>query len=433
MGSLIDETLLTEDVTLYYDERALATGRLKSYLAPFPEKFPAFSNGTPRIASFDGPKDLVRQVEQDRLDAIVLHQAYHMARWEPELLDAFTQHIREIGVRVVSLSSHYYDHLLDPLEALKMFDVTCITSPHSRELHLRILSEEVARNGSQPPDGDLAQYYDSKTVVTSSPMFDQISLVNPEAVRAKYGIPSDQKVVVFFAPFLNVGCYWRDIVASARPVRSRLLSAMGTRRLRYIPSVLFGDTINELVDAIRGFCDRENAILVVKSRPKQAGLKSTAEAADIFVSGEGDEFYPTFTSYELMAMADLCIQTYSFSALEAVVVGKPTLCIAVPSDFPSEEGHWRVSRYRELSQNDGSPGMFNYPGCVYSVKWHQAVQYLGRATLADFTIDPDRGAEYVSRFAGIESTSGATRVLSAIYGATSDLESSRTRIRPGLA
>ena len=52
---------------------------------------------------------------------------------------AVTQQMPENGVKIVSLNSHYYDHLADPMEALELFDATCITSPHSRELHLRLL------------------------------------------------------------------------------------------------------------------------------------------------------------------------------------------------------------------------------------------------------------------------------------------------------
>ena len=357
MGALINEALLSDEVALYYDEQDPLASHAKSYLAPLPQKFPAFSNGTPVISPFDAPADLAHQIQEDGIEALILHQGYHStlrARGQgipdPGLRDVITGPVRDLGVRVVSLSSHFYDHLMDPLESLEMFDVLCITSPFSRELHLRILTEEVGRGDSNSlACSDLASYYDSKTIVTSSPMFDQIPRVDAEAVRAKYGIPLDKQVVVFFMPYLNDGCYWRHIVASGGPILPRLRAAVHVRRLRYIPSVFFSKNIDQIVVAVRNFCDRENAVLVVKSRPKQITVASAVSAADVYVDGTDDEYYPIFTGYQLMAMADLCIHASSFAGLEAVVAGVSTICLEVPWDLQHIKDDWRAKMgFREL-------------------------------------------------------------------------------------
>ena len=115
----------------------------------------------------------------------------------------------------------------------------------------------------------------------------------------------------------------------------------------------------------------------------QISAEAFAAAADIFIDGRDDEYYPTFTGYELMAMADLTIQVYSFGVAEAVLAGTPALCIAIPRDIPTERER-RVRRCHELYRTDESGGLFNYPGCVYSVKWNHAVEYLDRASLTDF-------------------------------------------------
>jgi len=241
-------------------------------------------------------------------------------------------------------------------------------------------------------------------------------LVDRETARTKYGIPTNRRVVLFFAPFLNVGDYWRELVASTTPLRSRLYKAIRARKLQYIPSILLGDTIAEIAASIRRFCDRENAVLVVKSRGKQTGLETVESAADIFVDGTDDVYYPTFTGYELMATADLCIQTYSYSAVEAVIAALPTVCITTPRDYPLSQRDWRHTMAGELQFNNDSGGLFNYPGCVNSVEWSQAVRYFDQAKLEDFTINTDKRAEYISKFAGLGKESSSSKVLKVIHG-----------------
>ena len=144
--------------------------------------------------------------------------------------------------------------------------------------------------------------------------------------------------------------------------------------------------------------------------------KLTELAADIFVDGTDDVYYPTFTGYELMATADLCIQTYSYSAVEAVIAALPTVCITTPRDYPLSQRDWRHTMAGELQFNNDSGGLFNYPGCVNSVEWSQAVRYFDQAKLEDFTINTDKRAEYISKFAGLGKESSSSKVLKVIHG-----------------
>ena len=72
-----------------------------------------------------------------------------------------------------------------------------------------------------------------------------------------------------------------------------------------------------LVDAIKKFCKRNDAFLVVKGRMKDPIRTELSDAADLVLYDENQ--YPS-TVFELLSVARLCVHFYSAAVLEAASI-----------------------------------------------------------------------------------------------------------------
>ncbi len=102
----------------------------------------------------------------------------------------------------------------------------------------------------------------------------------------------------------------------ARAVASREGVVGG--RAQLIPGIRKGNPHRALAAAVREFCRRNRATLVVKSREKNRDPRFVRRMADRLVKRD-DEVYP-YTSMQLMSAADLCVHFQSGAVLEAAFV-----------------------------------------------------------------------------------------------------------------
>ena len=186
--------------------------------------------------------------------------------------------------------------------------------------------------------------------------------------------------------------------------------ALASGHVGWVPEILRGNGYPALVEALREFCARTGAALVVKSREKNADPRFLRRVADVFLYDE--EVYP-YTSVELMSIADLCVHFQSGAVLESAFAGVPSLSIAV-----SQEHLRQYSSFDEVY--GGRPGSLqNFPGVVWHADPTGAIDRLRGASLGDFRLDVDAHQRYVDKFLGYADTGSSVRVLTAIERALS--------------
>ena len=313
-------------------------------------------------------------------------------------LEAEIPAMRTGGVRLYSI-----DYILDALngrpEAYRVIDRTFYTSEYERRLHWTILAERF-----EPVRQDVDVV--ARSAVCGSPMLDQLELVDRAAVRRRLGVAPDRPIVLFMSLKMAVPEPWRRHVWGGGPMLARTVLAIARGHARLVPEIWRGNGYRALIEAVRGFCRRNGAFLVVKSRAKNHDPRFLSKVADVFVERDDDVF--PYTSIQLMAVADLCIHFQSGAVLEAAMAGVPSISVTVPQshlhDYPA---------FPEVFGT--SPGCLqNFPGIVWSTPHDRARELLGGRALADFRPDPAARRVYVERYLGFDDRQSSRRVLDVI-------------------
>ena len=320
-------------------------------------------------------------------DALLMLEGFHTQQAN---LEAWRS-LRAKGPRLISLP-HFFEICKRPLEALDDFDATLYVSQYARDLHIQIQGEGAQK--SQPALG--------------SPMFDQLKRVSREQSRKEIGIAKQERVVLLMAPVILPTTPWRFHVWRDASRMTRLKDAFRAREFAFLGEILFGHTFRQLFEAIAVFCQRNEARLIVKSRGKQKNLDFVAESSDFFFDGLDDEYFPLFSSYKLMAAADLCITVNSMAAAEAVALGRPCVNIYVPyHDRAAASTPQKQAYNRELL--GGAPAsIMNYAGAVRQVDRRKALKFFG-GDWEQLSFTPGSSEEYARHFLGIEPGGSASR------------------------
>lgn len=323
-------------------------------------------------------------------DALLMQEGPHAQR---EHLDKW-QLLRQSGLALYSLS-HFFEVCQRPLSTLASFDGTVYISDYARRLHHSLHGEASDQRADQ--------------FVGGSPMFDQFRGMTRSKSRQALGL-SDERIVLLIAPVILPTTPWRFHVWRDQTKLSRARDAMKVGRFGDLAEILFGHTFRDVFAALREFCDRSQAKLIVKSRGKQNDSPFVAAGADQFVDGFDDEFFPQFSTYTLMAAADLCIAVNSMAGLEAVALGTPVINIHVPpidQAFPLSEP--RRSYYKELL--GGAPqSLMNYPGAVKQVDRRQATRFFA-GNWQELCFEPSSAKDYAREFLGLDKRDSSSRIL----------------------
>lgn len=336
---------------------------------------------------------LLRHADATALVGPSLHLVLASMGLEPEI-----PALHAAGVRLYSV-----DYILDALnsrpEAYRVIDRTFYTSEYQRRLHWTILKDRF----------ELVQEtvdVSARSSVCGSTMLDQLDLVDRAAVRRRFGLAPGAPIVLFMSLKMAVPEPWRRYVWGGGPTLARAVMAVARGHAGLVPDIWRGNGYRELVRAVRRFCRRSGAVLVVKSREKNHDPRFLRKMADVFVERDADVF--PYTSIQLMAVADLCIHFQSGAVLEAATAGVPSISITVPQSHLHE--------YPAFPEIFGiTPGSLqNFPGIVWSTPHDGAVALLQSRSLADFKVDPAARRAYVERYLGFDDRQSSRRVLDAI-------------------
>jgi hypothetical protein len=176
----------------------------------------------------------------------------------------------------------------------------------------------------------------------------------------------------------------------------------------WLPAIFGANWYRDVSHAIRRWCDRHGAALVVKSREKNEDPAFLRALADVFMFDEG--LYP-YTSMELMAVADLCVHFQSGAALEAAFARVPSLNVTISQDHLV---HY-ASQHALDEIYSGRPGsLLNFPGVVWPIAPDDAVARFDGLSLADLGVEAGARTQYVAKFLGFDDTASGTRVVETI-------------------
>jgi hypothetical protein len=312
--------------------------------------------------------------------------------------------LKRRGLRLYSVDYAFETITSDP-EGYRVIDVTFYQSAFQRELHWRQprFRDWAGDFGVLRREIDLHAH----SAVSGSTMLDQRALVpDRTALRRKYGLPPSRPVVLFMSLKMDAGAGERRLLWGASPAPLRAAMAMARGRPAAVGRILAGNPYRALADAVRDFCRRHRALLLVKSREKNRDPAFVRRMADVLVERD-DEVYP-YTSIQLMSAADLCVHFQSGAVLEAAACGVPSLSVRIPPpydrDLPAYEETWEAR----------SGSLQNWDGLVWSADLPAAPSRLAGATFDSFAVDPEARQRYVERYLGFDDTRSSERVLDVI-------------------
>jgi hypothetical protein len=186
-------------------------------------------------------------------------------------------------------------------------------------------------------------------------------------------------------------------------------------RFEYLPSVWHDWNDRRVVTALRAFCDRNGALLLVKSRMKTPIPDYLARIADKCLYDE--RLFPA-SILEVLSIACLSVGHFTAAVLESVALGVPHLCIPFRAEDYAVAGEAdRRAFDRTFVRKEGH--LFQFRGASMILEVPELLSRLATATLDDFAIDPDARDRYVRQFLTHRDGHGGARVTAAIEHAVS--------------
>lgn len=183
---------------------------------------------------------------------------------------------------------------------------------------------------------------DRRFVSAGSTLCDLAHGVDRSVVQSRYGLHGRALVFLPF-PFQSVKrTAWTHGVYRWPWPLGVLAAPLGPPQSLH--DAIIGLNDRAVVKALRSYCDRHSAALVVKSRPKTPVPRYLAERANVVVEGDG---LGEPTLLDLLSASDIMVHFYSMAVVEAAAVGVPWLCISL------SPARW--SPYADRAVVDGVP------------------------------------------------------------------------------
>lgn len=214
---------------------------------------------------------------------------------------------------------------------------------------------------------------DPETGMTS---LDAFPLVDPERVRKKYNL--DRPVVLLFTLKLGVPHLWRKTAF----------------RWFHYPGIVY---------AIKDYCAKRGALLVVKTREKNRDPGWLHRLADRVIT---DESVWPYTSAELVSAADQIIHFQSGAVFEAVAANVPQLSIRVP------QPHLEHLRGHRVFFSQGPYTLQHWRGVVQSVDYTEACGVIRDGMMVP--VDQVARQQYAQRYVGPLDGKSASRAVDVV-------------------
>lgn len=370
----------------------------KAYQFPSIGGCPSFLNGAPAVRTFKGPDELAAGLSRGAYDAVLSIGTKQSDVGERLLPDGLQWCLVQTGVDTFLM------HSPDSLLTCDLLLVLTSWWLDWADRYYRSIGIELGE--------PLSRQLGERVVVTGWAEIGALSRIDASDVRRRWGIPHDRRVVLLLPFPQGVGkrTFWpRYVFGEPRRVM-QTVNILRHGRLEYLRDVRRGWSDAAVVQAIRTFCDRNDAFLLVKSREKTPIPGYIRDAADKALYDEG--YYPP-TILEAMAVASLCINYYSLSVLEAAATGVPNLCVTFDrNDYIGDEAQMRIFFDQFFVAEEGSA--FQYSGVSTTIGIGDAIAELPGRSLGEFRIEPEAHRAYLNKFVGERTGAAAALAFDAI-------------------
>ena len=357
---------------------------MRSQDFPSIESAPLFSSGSVKFREYRGAVELSGLVGEKLVDVVVniiTPVNAHKVNWP-------SKPARSLYVCLEPSPMDIFYNIIEP-EVLRHVDMFALTTAYWREQGL-FLMKEIKRI---PVSDEMEEELRTKSVIVGWPQIDQLSLIDAVAVRRRLGIPEKQPVVVYLnwvdCSTLNL----RMAFFSANSIRKKIgvVVQFISQLPRAVPYLL-EPNLDQVGKAIRAFCDRNGAYLLVKCRHRDKAFPIEERIADRVIY---DESYYPHTIHEVMSIASLSMGYFSFAVRESVAARVPYLSLDVAGYADRIVFKESQPVYRELSKPDN---LFNFSGVTCIMNGQEIIHDLPHKSLSDFQMNPKAFEEYYAKY-----------------------------------
>jgi hypothetical protein len=380
----------------------------KASMFPALEKIPVFKNES-KLFTFENVEELAEIIKSEKIQIIFSVNFTGCMKRLRELLE-------NSQYSLIFAELQYFLELLIFGNDLSKTDAVYLFSQNWLKWW-----KEYILNHSTVPVQDRAELFgqiDQKSVITGFPEADQVKDFDKSEIRKKYNIAADKKVVVLMPfpwakhrfPLISWSSFWTEIIYKPNNVFIKLAKLVRYKAWRFLPEIWRGVDDLDVMKAIRAFCDKNNAVLVVKGREKNPIPSYIRKMADyVFID---KSFYP-FTTLELMYIADLSIGYWTMGIIESVMAGAPSICL-VP-----KKGHiWPECEDNDFGEEFTAKdsGFYNFENVVYNEDVTEFSSNFGQKTFADYKICCQDREKFIEKFLGYSDFNACERIYKDLCG-----------------
>lgn len=394
-GSLIDFLLEKGcNVSLFCDYSIAASKmKKKAYQFPAMEKIPKFKKAL-AVCAFRNTAELAGIIQKNNVRAVFFVNFPPIAKQLKEVLEK-----KQYSFIAADLQ-HYYDIML----LGKDLSNTDVVYSYSKSWE-KWWKEYIVSHNSVPESSrdDLFKEIDNKIIVVGFPEVDQTVTFKDKPIRRKYNIPENKKIVLLL-PFPVFSSVWINSVYKPQPALLKKMKLLWYRALEYLPDVQKGIDDFEVTKAIRAFCDKNDALLLVKGRIKNPVPRYVRAMADKVLF---DECFHPFISLELLFIANLSISFCSMTVMESVLTQTPSICL-----IPRDGALWQA--YEDLGLMDDfrlkQASCYNFEGVVYNESVENLILSFEKKTFADYRLHGENRKKYIEKFLGFDDCQASKRI-----------------------
>ncbi|MFH1559063.1 MAG: hypothetical protein ABIC19_00880, partial [Patescibacteria group bacterium] len=236
-----------------------------------------------------------------------------------------------------------------------------------------------------------------KIIPCGNPILDSVyDLARPEEIRQKYRLPQNKKIVLLLTldPFYP----WAKWVFTAQSKIQLFLNFRLHRDPKLIIKYCRDTSYKQILQALRNWCEKNNALLIGKSRSRHREPLFLKEICHKVIL-EDKDWYPIMST-ELMSIADLLVNFNSAGIWEAAFFKVYGLTIDV-LDTP---GRSHLLPFRR------DPKMYQFKGVGRWIDYKKFPGFLERHSLSDFKVDKNQQKKYIKRYLEFEKPQ-ASRII----------------------
>jgi len=277
-------------------------------------------------------------------------------------------------------------------EAIRQVDMFAIETPHWVDPTIKTVREMDYVSLSADVEAELRR----KCRPVGWPSVDQRMIIDPTEVRRQWGVPERQPVVVYlnWGDCRSVGL--RPAMYSAVSISDKVAALVRHfKEWRLVIKAVVEPGIASIMKAIRAFCDRNNAFLIVKHRYRDNLWPAEIEAADKVLV---DESYYPHTIWQVMSIAELTMGYFSFAVRESVASKVPYLALDV-AGFADQVYYEKQGPF--LRNLAGEKDLFNFPGVARVMNDYKMLHDLSHMSLSDFQLDARAFEEYYEKYLAV--------------------------------